>query len=190
MPKTAKPGIYTIHAVFGSGPLAGDLEFTGTADVSTTAVPAGDTRLVGMKLPEIDPQQWIVGSSADLPSATGKVTLISFWSTPCVPCIAEFPDLEQAYRRMKNAGGAVLALAPSTDDVAKCRAIATSHNLAFPIALDSPPDYSGLGETFSVFSVTNLPRHVVVDRKGSVRYCGASLQDALRVMAHELKEGN
>ncbi|QJE98782.1 redoxin domain-containing protein [Luteolibacter luteus] len=35
-------------------------------------------------------------------NASGNVRLINFWSTTCGPCIAEFPDLVDAYRRFQN----------------------------------------------------------------------------------------
>jgi peroxiredoxin len=33
---------------------------------------------------------------------SGNVRLINFWSTTCGPCVAEFPDLVDAYRRFQN----------------------------------------------------------------------------------------
>lgn len=35
-------------------------------------------------------------------NAAGNVRLINFWSTTCGPCVAEFPDLVDAYRRFQN----------------------------------------------------------------------------------------
>jgi peroxiredoxin len=33
---------------------------------------------------------------------TGKVRLINFWSTTCAPCLEEFPELVETYRRFQN----------------------------------------------------------------------------------------
>lgn len=35
-------------------------------------------------------------------NGTDKVRLINFWSTTCGPCVAEFPDLVETYRRFQN----------------------------------------------------------------------------------------
>ena len=35
---------------------------------------------------------------------TEKIRVINFWSTTCGPCIAEFPDLIDAYRRYQRRG--------------------------------------------------------------------------------------
>jgi thiol-disulfide isomerase/thioredoxin len=35
-------------------------------------------------------------------NASGNVRLINFWSTTCGPCVAEFPELVDTYRRFQN----------------------------------------------------------------------------------------
>jgi peroxiredoxin len=35
-------------------------------------------------------------------NGAGTVRLINFWSTTCTPCLAEFPDLVETYRRFQN----------------------------------------------------------------------------------------
>jgi peroxiredoxin len=35
-------------------------------------------------------------------NATNKVRLVNFWSTSCGPCVKEFPDLVDTYRRFQN----------------------------------------------------------------------------------------
>jgi peroxiredoxin len=35
-------------------------------------------------------------------NATNKVRLVNFWSTTCGPCVKEFPDLVDTYRRFQN----------------------------------------------------------------------------------------
>ncbi|MFK7911253.1 MAG: redoxin domain-containing protein [Akkermansiaceae bacterium] len=46
---------------------------------------------------------------------TGKLRLINFWSTTCGPCVAEFPDLIDTYRRFQNRPVEVITI--STDPV-------------------------------------------------------------------------
>lgn len=35
-------------------------------------------------------------------NGSGKLRLINFWSTTCAPCVAEFPELVETYRRFQN----------------------------------------------------------------------------------------
>src|SRR5690606_23340975 len=49
---------------------------------------------------------------------TGKLRLINFWSTTCAPCLREFPDLVETYRRFQ---GRPFELITITTDPAEAR---------------------------------------------------------------------
>src|SRR5712671_6752944 len=50
------------------------------------------------------------GAPIHLADFRGKVILLNFWATWCVPCRMEMPALEALYQRHKDAGLAVLAV--------------------------------------------------------------------------------
>ncbi|MGB0744145.1 MAG: redoxin domain-containing protein, partial [Opitutales bacterium] len=42
------------------------------------------------------------GAKSLAANKTGKLRVVNFWSTTCGPCIVEFPDLVETYRRFQN----------------------------------------------------------------------------------------
>lgn len=55
-------------------------------------------------------------------NGTKNVRLINFWSTTCGPCVKEFPDLVETYRRFQNRPMDFVSI--SVDDVAQRPAVA------------------------------------------------------------------
>lgn len=54
---------------------------------------------VAMIAPEISGLDVLNNSNISLKSIKGKYVFIDFWSTTCAPCIAEFPNIKEAYEK-------------------------------------------------------------------------------------------
>ncbi len=88
---------------------------------------------------------------------SGKVLLLNFWATWCVPCVAEMPALERLYQGLKNKNFEIVAVnmdpEESSADVAK---FVKDKGLSFTVLKDPentvPPlfDVSGFPETYFV----------------------------------------
>lgn len=64
-------------------------------------------------------------------NGSGTVRLVHFWSTTCAPCLAEFPDLIDTYRRFQNRNFDLVTI--SLDPVeaeSKVRRILQKHHAA------------------------------------------------------------
>jgi peroxiredoxin len=55
------------------------------------------------------------GSEVDLAKMKGKVVLVDFWATTCVPCVAELPRVKAAYDRFHGQGFEVIGISCDTD---------------------------------------------------------------------------
>src|SRR5713101_5439283 len=60
----------------------------------------------------------LAGKPRSLDDFQGKVVVLNFWATWCIPCRAEMPDLEHEYRAHKNNGLVVLGIDSSEDPAA------------------------------------------------------------------------
>jgi thiol:disulfide interchange protein DsbD len=92
-----------------------------------SASPAGDypqvTRLEGGPLP-----------TADLP---GKVVVVNFWATYCIPCIGEFPFFNKLYHQFGTQGVAFIGVAMDDDAAAKVPAFLKKHPIDYTVAVGS-----------------------------------------------------
>lgn len=104
------------------------------------------------------------GKSVSLSDFAGKVVLIDFWATWCVPCEAEIPHLESLYQKNKDAGLVVLGVSmDGPETVASVGPFVRRYNLSFPVLLD---------EETKVVGVYNpkrtAPLSVLIDRTGKI----------------------
>ena len=62
---------------------------------------------------------------------SGNVRVINFWSTTCGPCVAEFPDLVETYRRFQNRNVDFISISlDPADDKAKVKKFLESRHAA------------------------------------------------------------
>jgi len=105
------------------------------------------------------------GRALALRDLRGKVVVVNFWASWCVPCEKEAPALERAQRRLARAGGTVLGV-NWNDAMPDARKFVRKQGISYPIVRDVG---GGLAKSFGV---TGLPETFVVDRSGRI----ASLQ--------------
>jgi cytochrome c biogenesis protein CcmG/thiol:disulfide interchange protein DsbE len=110
------------------------------------------------------------GETVRLSDFHGKVVLVNFWGTWCVPCKEETPALAAVYRKLHDQGLAIVGVdlrnqeRPGPDGDADVRAFTERYGVSYPIALDVA------GETARAFQIYPLPTSFVVDQSGMIRY--------------------
>jgi cytochrome c biogenesis protein CcmG/thiol:disulfide interchange protein DsbE len=93
----------------------------------------------------------------------GKVLLIDFWASWCVPCKASFPALDALYQRERDRGLEVLAV--NLDEERKAAdAFLASRPHVMPVLFDPK------GESALAFRIRGMPSSVVIDRVGNIRF--------------------
>ncbi|SEA66188.1 TlpA disulfide reductase family protein [Variovorax sp. YR216] len=109
------------------------------------------------------------GSKKSTEDLKGKVTLVNFWATSCVTCVAEMPKVIATYDKYKGQGYDTLAVAMSYDPPAYVVNFAETRKLPFKVAIDNT---GAVAEAWGDVKLT--PTTYVVNKRGEIvkRYVG------------------
>jgi len=110
--------------------------------------------------------QPVSGESAPTSWKPGKILVMDFFATWCVPCKAELPELQAAYSGLSDNSDIQFVLIGSDvggDTPERVRAFAKKQGITVPLAFD--PGCRVRGK----FGTLGLPSIVVIDRTGRVR---------------------
>jgi len=102
------------------------------------------------------------GSETALADFLGKVVLLNFWATWCVPCVKEMPAMERLYQEFKNRPFTVVAVSTDEEGAEKVSAFARKLGLTFSILLDADSQVS------KRYGVKELPSSFLIDPQGRV----------------------
>jgi cytochrome c biogenesis protein CcmG/thiol:disulfide interchange protein DsbE len=94
-----------------------------------------------------------------LASLRGKVVVLNFWASWCVPCKSEAPRLEAAWQRYRGRGVVVLGV-DGQDFSGDAKRFIRKHGITYPNVHDGP------GDIGTKYGVTGFPETYFVDRRG------------------------
>ncbi|MEZ4380226.1 MAG: TlpA disulfide reductase family protein [Nannocystaceae bacterium] len=115
---------------------------------------------VGEKIKPFD-LEMINGKRISAARLKGRVVLLNFWGTWCKPCLKELPEFDRLYRRYRQNGLVVLAIATDSDP-APVAAFAKERRLATKIAV-------GGEDLANSYKSPNFPFSYVVDENGIIQ---------------------
>lgn len=109
------------------------------------------------------------GTKKDTTQFKGKVTLVNFWATSCVSCVAEMPKLIATYNKYKPMGFDTVAVAMSYDPPSYVVNFANTRQLPFSVAIDNTGEVARAWE-----DVQLTPTTFIVNKRGDIvkRYVG------------------
>jgi thiol:disulfide interchange protein DsbD len=135
----------------------------------TGAEKAAQSDLAGLSITTL------AGGSFDDAALQGKVVVVNFWATWCVPCIREIPGFNRLNDELAGSGVVVLGVSMDEDDGAPLVAsFLKDHPMKYSVALGSP-------KLTERFHLNLLPTTVVFDRSGKAlqRFEGFTKADLL-----------
>ncbi|GAC1606841.1 MAG: TlpA disulfide reductase family protein [Ramlibacter sp.] len=109
------------------------------------------------------------GSRKTTADLKGHVTLVNFWATSCVTCVAEMPKVVATYEKYKGRGYETVAVAMSYDPPSYVVNYSETRKLPFKVAIDNT---GALAKSWGDVQLT--PTTDVVDKRGDIvkRYVG------------------
>ena len=115
------------------------------------SVPAPDFKLQSLDGPE-----------RSLTSLRGKIVLLNFWATWCLPCLKEMPSMDALYRKFQDRGLEVLAITSEQQGSDVAHPFVTRLGVSFTIGLDPT------GMVAKLYGARNLPQSFLLNRNGEV----------------------
>lgn len=129
------------------------------AGLLTILLTAGAPVKTGDLLPEMKDAMF----DRPVPEMKGKVVLIDFWASWCVPCRKSFPELEKIHAEFKDKGFLIIGVCIDEKAADKDKFLA-KYPVTFPIIHDKEQKYVA-GITVDV-----MPTSFLVDAKAKIRF--------------------
>ena len=101
------------------------------------------------------------GATRSLSDYAGRVVVLNFWATWCVPCVSEMPALDALAGRAAGAGIAVLAVSLDHGGATAVQPFYAGHGIRnLPLLLDPHSD------AMMALRLEGIPTTLVIDRAG------------------------
>ena len=123
------------------------------------------------------------GSKKTTADLKGKVTLVNFWATSCVTCVAEMPKVISTYNKYKSQGYDTVAVAMSYDPPSYVVNYTQTRQLPFKVAIDNT---GAVAKAWGDVQLT--PTTYVVNKRGEIvkQYVGEPDFAALHQLIEKL----
>jgi thiol-disulfide isomerase/thioredoxin len=104
------------------------------------------------------------GQQVALSSLKGKVVMVNFWATWCVPCRQEMPHLQALYEKYSGLGFELLAVNVEKNNAEGARKWLQETPVTFPVLFD--PE----NQVTKLYKVQTMPSPVIIGRDGTMRF--------------------
>lgn len=106
--------------------------------------------------------QTIDGGTASLVDYRGRVVVLNFWGTWCVPCRRELPELVELDRAFDGRDVEIIGIAVDSGDAEDVRAFADRYEIEYPLWL------ADMATALSEFEAVGYPFTLLIDRHGNI----------------------
>ncbi len=118
--------------------------------------------IIGKKSPDLTFDQMVNYhmSEATLSDFDGKIVVLDFWATWCIPCIQSFPKLEELQHTFQD----YLQIITITDDPpGRIERFLNKQQMSLPVVIDEKRSLA------KIFPHRTIPHAIVIDKTGTVR---------------------
>lgn len=157
-----KYGLLLLVCLFGLTSEVSALS-TATAD---TVIKQNDNLVIGKPLPALG-LQTAEGTTINLQALKGKVVLIDFWASWCMPCRASIPHLKALYQQYKDKGFTILSV--SIDQNSKAwKAAMLKEAMPWQQAIDRYEEGKDASVWMNALGIQSVPFAIMLGKDGKV----------------------
>jgi thiol-disulfide isomerase/thioredoxin len=155
-------------------------------------------KLYGARAPEFEAASWVNSPPLSVEKLRGKVVVLDFWASWCLPCRRGFPALEKLYRERSKDGLVVISVTQNDgwvmtaggktigrneghkldwgEEISDLRQFIHDFKLTMPVAIGrrpaDPKNPYASSPMEAAYGVNEYPKGVVIDREGIIRFMG------------------
>jgi peroxiredoxin len=118
---------------------------------------------VGKVFPDFDEKD-LTGQPLSIAKYKGKIVLIDFWATWCGPCVAELPNVIEAYKKYHEQGFEIIGISLDEEE-AKLKSFIAEKNMTWQQYFDGQGWKNKLSQKYGI---TSIPATFLLDRDGQV----------------------
>ena len=107
------------------------------------------------------------GSAFDQKQLDGKVVLVDFWATWCGPCVAEVPNMLEAYDKYHDRGFEVVGVSLDEDRDAVVQFV-KDKMIPWPILHERAEGAGWQHPLATFYGITGIPQMILIGRDGNV----------------------
>ena len=106
--------------------------------------------------------QTVAGGTASLADYRGRVVVLNFWGTWCVPCRRELPELVELDQAFDDNDVEIIGVAVDSGDAEDVRSFADRYGIEYPLWL------TDMATATSEFEAVGYPFTLLIDREGKI----------------------
>jgi peroxiredoxin len=115
----------------------------------------------------------------------GKVVLLDFWATWCMPCVMEIPNVKMIYEAHKDEGFTVIGIS-ADNNIEDLRTFVKENDVTWKQIYDG--DNKEENSILVKYAVQQFPTTMLLDREGTIRLIDARGEDLEEAIAQLVKE--
>ncbi|CAN5790637.1 hypothetical protein BH11BAC3_BH11BAC3_30100 [soil metagenome] len=107
------------------------------------------------------------GNTIQLSSFNGKIVLVDFWASWCMPCRAMIPHLKALYEKYHALGFEILSVSADANPVAWKKALA-KEQMPWNQVIDHYTEDNNYGDLWIQYKIEAVPYAILLDKDGKV----------------------
>lgn len=139
------------------------------------------TKMEGREAPEFTLKD-LEGRTYAVSHLRGKVVVINFWATWCLPCKVEIPMLKSLHSELEKDGLVILGL--TQESAATVATFVQENEINYPVVIDDR------SEAADAYGIKGYPTVVVVDRDGRIHSFTTGLNVFMKWQIRRLVTGS
>lgn len=113
----------------------------------------------------------LLGKKVSLEELRGKVVVLDFWATWCMPCIASFPAMQKMVQKHPEVVFLFIATQEKPQGALdRVKAFVEKNNYSFTVLMDELLPSKGNFEVVNAYNVKGIPSKAIIDKNGKLRF--------------------